>query len=127
MLNAGQIIVADTMLVADRSILCKTIGTKTFTRPDIKIIANAAMTEGATIGTIGAEMMTGMTMMIDVMAAQTMAEVIGIIQVMAQTDIKAMALTTVAMIKADMTAAVMIEVVKTRAEMAKVMAVTKWI
>ena len=115
------------MLAANRFTLCKTIGTKTFTPPDIKIIANAAMTEDATIGTIGAEMMTGMTMMIGVMAAQTMAEVIGIIQVMAQTDIKAMALTTAAMIKVDMTAAVMIGVVKTKAEMAKVMAATKWI
>ena len=112
---------ADTTLAVDQFTLYKTIGTKTFTPPDIKIIANAVMMEDATIGITGAEMMT------DMMVAQTMAEVIGITQVMAQTDIKAMALTTAGMIKVDMTAAVMIEVVKTKAEMAKVMAAIKWI
>ena len=127
MLNVGQIIVADTMLAVDRFTLCKTIGTKTFTPPDIKIIANAAMMEDAMIETIGAEMMTGIIMTIDAMAKQTMAEVIGITQEMVQIDIKAMVLTTVGMIRVDMTAAVIIKAVKTKVEMAKVMAATKWI
>ena len=122
MLNVGQIIVADTMLAVDRFTLCKTIGTKTFTPQDIKIIASAAMTVDAMIETTGAEMMTGMTMTIDAMAKQTMAEVIGITQEMVQIDIKAMVLTTVGMIRVDM-----IKAVKTKVEMAKAMAATKWI
>ena len=122
MLNVGQIIVADTMHAVDRFTLCKTIGIKTFTPQDIKIIASAVMTEDATIEIIGAEMMTGITMTIDAMAKQTMAEVIGITQEMVQIDIKAMVLTTVGMIRVDM-----IKAVKTKVEMAKVMAATKWI
>ncbi len=95
---------------------------QTFMPPDIKSIASAVMMDDAMIAITGVETMAETNIMTDIMTVQTMTEVIGTTQVTDQTDIKVTALA-----RADMTAAVMTEVVKTKAETAEVMAAAKWI